>query len=62
MIPKIIDTFSIASHLIHWDKAKQRVETSPDIAKVTAPHLPYECYITEEYPTADRLEVEREPL
>ena len=61
-VSKIIETYSIASHLLQWDAAKQWAETSPDIVRAIAPHLPYACYVVEEYPTADRLEVEREPL
>jgi pyruvate formate-lyase activating enzyme-like uncharacterized protein len=61
-VSEILKTFSIASHLLQWDTAKQWAETSPDIVRAIAPHLPYVCYIVEEYPTADRLEVEREPL
>jgi pyruvate formate-lyase activating enzyme-like uncharacterized protein len=61
-ISEILDTFSIETHLIRWDAAKQWAETSPEIARAIAPHLPYACYVIEEYPTADRLEVERELL
>jgi pyruvate formate-lyase activating enzyme-like uncharacterized protein len=61
-IADIMGTFSIDASLFRWDATKQWAETSPDIAQTIAPYLPYPCYIVEEYPTADRLEVEREPL
>ena len=48
--------------MMEWDDEKGRIETSPFILEEISDRLPYECYIVEEYPTADRLEVEREPL
>jgi len=58
----IITTYSIDPSLFRWDADKQWAETSPEIARVLSHSLSFSCYIIEEYPTADRLEVEREPL
>jgi len=48
--------------MVGWDDEKGRIETSPFILDEIADKLSYKCYLVEEYPTADRLEVEREPL
>ena len=61
-IEEIKKEFGIADDMIGWDEEKKRIETSPFILEEIADYLPYECYIIEEYPTADRLEVERTPL
>ena len=39
-----------------------KVEVAPWILEEIAEDLDYKCYISEQYPTADRLEVERTPL
>jgi len=59
---KIKEEFGIEDGMIEWNEEKKRIETSPFILEEIAEHLPYKCYIIEEYPTADRLEVERIPL
>jgi len=61
-VSEIIATYSIDPSLFRWDAEKQWAETSPEIARVISPLLSHACYVIEEYPTADRLEVEREPL
>ena len=61
-IEEIKKEFEIEDHLIAWDDEKGRIETSPFILEEIAEYLPYKCYIVEEYPTADRLEVEVTPL
>ncbi len=61
-LEEIRKEFEIEEHLISWDEEKKRIETSPFILEEIAKYLPYKCYIVEEYPTADRLEVERIPL
>ncbi|NIA10171.1 MAG: radical SAM protein, partial [Nitrospiraceae bacterium] len=58
----IMAEFSISPDMMKWDDEKGRIETSPFILEEIADKLSYKCYIVEEYPTADRLEVEREPL
>lgn len=54
--------FDIQPDMIAWNDEKQRVETAPSIAAWLAARVGYRCFVVEEYPTADRLEVEREPL
>lgn len=61
-LPLVATALGVEPALIHWDEEKQRVETSPEIAQAAAVRFPYPCFIVEEYPTADRLEVEREPV
>jgi pyruvate formate-lyase activating enzyme-like uncharacterized protein len=63
---KIIDIltggFQVPQELIHADPEKRRVEVAPWVLEEIAGDLPYDSYIVEEYPTADRLEVEREQI
>lgn len=61
-IEEISSHFSISSHLIEWNNMFNRIEIAPFILEDIAHLIPYNCYIIEEYPTADRLEVERTPL
>jgi len=61
-LEKIRSKFSISPDMMGWDDEKERIETSPFILQDISDKLPYKCYIVEEYPTADRLEVEIEPL
>lgn len=56
------EEFGVPEVLILEDKERGRVETAPWVLREIADELPYDCYIVEEYPTADRLEVERMPL
>lgn len=44
------------------DLVRRRVELSPSALRRTARRLPWPAFEVEEYPTADALEVEREPL
>ena len=47
------------------DDEKLRLEIAPWVLEELAAEIDrsqFDCYITEEYPTADRLEVERNPL
>jgi pyruvate formate-lyase activating enzyme-like uncharacterized protein len=58
-------TNKIPSHLLHLDYEKERIEVAAWVLEKIAPTLTkqgYHCFIVEEYPTADRLEVERTPL
>lgn len=55
-------SFRIPDELIHIDKEKNRIEIAPWILEEIHEKIQYPCYIVEEYPTADRLEVERRPL
>lgn len=55
----------IPSHLLRLDYEKERVEIAAWILEKMGSRLSrqgYRCYIIEEYPTADRLEVERTPV
>jgi pyruvate formate-lyase activating enzyme-like uncharacterized protein len=54
--------FDVPDALMFIDRVKKRIETAPWIVEEIADELPFKCYIVEEYPTADRLEVERIPL
>ncbi|HID25640.1 MAG TPA: hypothetical protein EYP23_04170 [Thermoplasmata archaeon] len=67
--PSLIQTlkqqFNIPNELILFDEEKKRVEVAGWILEERAVELVkqgFECYLVEEYPTADRLEVERIPL
>jgi pyruvate formate-lyase activating enzyme-like uncharacterized protein len=58
-------TYKIPSHLLFVDTEKKRVEIAVWVLEKIASKLAkqgYQCFIVEEYPTADRLEVERTPL
>ncbi|HEC76728.1 MAG TPA: radical SAM protein [Thermoplasmatales archaeon] len=61
-LKEIKEEFEIDENMISWNEEKKRIETSPFIIEEIAEYLPYKCYIVEEYPTADKLEVERTPL
>jgi hypothetical protein len=52
----------VEEHLFYEDKEKKRVEVAPWVLEHIADRVPFDSFLVEEYPTADRLEVEREPL
>jgi len=54
--------FGIPRRLLWIDDEKRRLEVAPWLLEEIAPELNMPSYIVEEYPTADRLEVERRPL
>ncbi len=54
--------YDVPDSLMFIDKERNRMEAASWILQEIADDLPYKCYIIEEYPTADRLEVERMPL
>jgi len=54
--------YEVPDELMFLDPGRKRIEIAPWIVEEIASELPYKCYIVEEYPTADRLEVERMPL
>jgi pyruvate formate-lyase activating enzyme-like uncharacterized protein len=59
------ETYNIPSHLLFIDTEKKRIEIAAWLLQKIAPKLVklgHRCFIVEEYPTADRLEVERTPL
>ena len=54
--------YEVPDELMFLDTERKRIEIASWIVEEIGAELPYECYIVEEYPTADRLEVERMPL
>lgn len=61
-IMKTLRKLEVPDELFREDKEKERVEVAPWVLEEIFSELPYESFLVEEYPTADRLEVEREPL
>jgi len=58
----LMNRFGVPGSLMWADNRKRRLEVAPWVLEEIAPELDVASYIVEEYPTADRLEVEREPL
>jgi len=58
----LLKKYDIPGKLVWSDREKDRLEIAPWVLEEIAAELPYASYIVEEYPTADRLEVERTPL
>lgn len=54
--------YEVPDELIHLDAGRKRLEVAAWILEEVGRELPFKCYEVEEYPTADRLEVERTPL
>jgi pyruvate formate-lyase activating enzyme-like uncharacterized protein len=54
--------YDVPDELMFIDVVRNRMEIAPWVVEEIASELPFKCYIIEEYPTADRLEVERMPL
>lgn len=54
--------YEVPDVLIFIDKERNRMEVASWVLEELASELPFKCYITEEYASADRLEVERSPL
>lgn len=52
----------VPPELYELDEKRKRVEVASWVLEDLAAVLPFRCYLVEEYPTADRLEVERQPL
>jgi hypothetical protein len=59
---QLIEDFDVPEDLIVIDREKKRIETAPWLLDGIAYRVPYDCFLTEEYPTVDRLEVERTPV
>ena len=51
--------YGIPENLLFLNRERNRIEISPYILEEIAPELPWKCYEVEEYPTWDRLQVER---
>ncbi|MDG6220243.1 MAG: radical SAM protein, partial [Candidatus Thermoplasmatota archaeon] len=58
----ILDKLGIEEELLSIDTERSRLEIAPWILEKRVDEVPFPCYIVEEYPTWDRLEVERIPL
>ncbi len=56
------EEYDVPDVLMNLDEERNRLEVAPWVLEEIAPELPFRCYEVEEYPTADRLEVERAPL
>ncbi|MHC1680942.1 MAG: radical SAM protein [Methanomassiliicoccales archaeon] len=52
----------VPPELFKLDDKRKRLEVASWVLEDLAAVLPFRCYLVEEYPTADRLEVERQPL
>lgn len=62
LVKDIQKRYSVPPEFVWYDEKKDRVEISLEILEEIHPLLKDKCYGIEEYPTADRLEVERWPL
>ena len=58
----LMTEYEVPDVLLFIDRKRNRIEVASWVLQELADELPYKCYIIEEYPTADRLEVERMPL
>lgn len=58
----LLKEYDIPGRLVWSNSRKDRLEIAPWVLEEIADEIPYDAYIVEEYPTADRLEVERIPL
>jgi pyruvate formate-lyase activating enzyme-like uncharacterized protein len=59
---KMLADEGVPRRLMHLDEEKKRLEVAPWVLEELSTSLPMSSYIVEEYPTADRLEVERRRL
>lgn len=58
----ILSKFDIPGRLVWRDRQKNRLEVAPWVLERISRKIDLPSFIVEEYPTADRLEVERTPL
>ena len=58
----LAEKFEVPQELMHLDEEKGRLEVASWVLLELSTQLPYDSFVVEEYPTADRLEVEREKL
>ncbi|UCE81531.1 MAG: 4Fe-4S cluster-binding domain-containing protein [Methanobacteriota archaeon] len=54
--------YDVPNHLMWHDREKHRLELAAWVLEEIASYISLDSYIVEEYPTADRLEVERRPI
>ena len=62
MTTALLEEHEVPRELVWRDTEKRRLEVAAWILAEIADGLDADCFIVEEYPTADRLEVERTPL
>lgn len=62
MMDRISDEFDVPGELMRVDFGRRRVEIAAWVLEEINSALDAPCFVVEEYPTADRLEVERTPL
>lgn len=65
LLSNLINVYNISKDNLFYNEKKQRIETAAWILEKITPMLmrgKNKCYIIEEYPTADAIEVERIPL
>jgi len=58
----LMEDYDVPEELMFLDEERNRLEVASWVLEELSEELPFKCYIVEEYPTADRLEVERIPL
>ena len=56
------EEYDVPDELMFIDRDRNRMEIAAWILEEVGEELPFTCYIVEEYPTRDRLEVERTPI
>ncbi len=56
------EAYDVPDDLMFIDSERRRLEIAPWILEEIGTELQFRCYIIEEYPTEDRLEVERTPI
>ena len=66
LMNELMDKYDVQQELVLLNRKLKRLELAPWVLKVLSPKfsttLRQRCFIIEEYPTADRLEVERIPI
>ena len=58
----LMENYDVPDELMYIDSDRNRLEIVPWILEEIGTELQYRCYIVEEYPTEDHLEVERTPV
>jgi pyruvate formate-lyase activating enzyme-like uncharacterized protein len=58
----VLEKEGVPRRLFRMDHARRRLEIAPWVLEELAAQMPAPCYVVEEYPTADRLEVERRQI
>ena len=58
----MMENYDVPDELMYIDADRRRIEIAPWILEEIGAELPFKCYIVEEYPTEDRMEVERTPV